>query len=260
MSSVEKTLNFLFYKILLKFYLHTKNLTKTPMPIDLIREEIQLLIFITVTIELKLILTKLSGMSLRGINLNILVDNSVICIVLSSKQKIFRILGLDSRFSIETSNTWILKKIQIEEYSSIFTILKFVSASTLPQATSNNLMSSLLENIIIKISNYMVYEIFSDNKVSKTIIFKLYTSDYLLFSYNLINLKTYLYWKFYIENIYLNIKRFSTDTYPLIVCTRNGLEEKRLFNKELYINFYSSEMQRLLSKSLDFIEYIRNRK
>lgn len=259
MTKLEKTLDFLFYKILLKFYLHTKNLTKNPMPIDLIREEIQLLIFITVTVELKLILTKLSYISLIDINLNTLVDNSLICVILSSKQKIFRVLGLDLSFNLETSNNWILKKIQIEEYSSIFTILKFVSTSHLSQTTSNTLIGSLLENIIIKVTNYMVYEIFSDSKVSKTIFFKLYTSDYLLFSYNLTNLKTYLYWKFYIENIYLNIKRFSTDTYPLTICTKNGLEEKRFFNKELYINFYSSRIQNLLSKSLDFIEYLKNK-
>jgi hypothetical protein len=260
MTKLEKTLNFLFYKILLKFYLHTKNLTKNPMPIDLIREEIQLLIFITVTMELKLILIRLSRICLLSINLNSLIDNIVICLILSSKQKIFHILGLDLRFPLETSNNWILKKIQIEEYTSIFTILKFVSALPVSETTSNNLIVSLLENIIIKITNYMVYEIFSDNRVSKTIFFKLYTSDYLLFSYNLINLKTYLYWKFYIENIYLNIKRFSTDTHPLIVCTKNGLEEKRLFNKELNINFYSSDIQRLLSKSLDFIDYIKNKR
>ena len=248
------------YKILLKFYLHTKNLTKNPMPIDLIREEIQLLILVTVTLELKLILIRLSRISLLNINLNSLIDNIVICLILSSKRKILHILGLDLRVALETSNSWILKKIQIEEYTSIFTILKFVSVLSLSKDTSNNLIVSLLENIIIKISNYMVYEIFSDYKVSKTIFFKLYTSDYLLFSYNLVNLKTYLYWKFYIENIYLNIKRFSTDTHPLIVCTKNGLEEKRLFNKELYINSYSSDIQKLLSKSLDFIDYIKDKR
>lgn len=260
MSNLKKPLNFLFYKIFLKLYLHTKNLTKTPMPIDLIREEIKLLIFITVAMELKLILIKLSDISLISINSNILVDNTVVCLVLSSKYKIFRTLGLDLPINLETSNTWILKEIQIEEYTSIFTILKFISSSYLLETTSNNLIISLLENIIIKITNYMVCEVFSNKRLSKTTFLKLYTSDYLLFSYTLMNLKTYLYWKFYIENIYLNIKRFSTDTYPLLVCTKNGLEEKRIFNKELDINFYTSNLQKLLSKSLDFIEYLKNKR
>lgn len=260
MNKFKKTLSLLFYKILLKFYSQTKNLTQNPMPIDLIREEIQLLVFVTVAVELKLILSKLSELSFVEISVNLVIDNTITFLALSSKQKVFYILGLDFNSNLEKSNSWVLKKIQIEEYSSIFTIIKCISSSRILEDVSSNLVMSLLENIIIKITNYMVYEIFSEKKFSKMIFLKLYTSDYLLFSYNLINLKTYLYWKFYIENIYLNIKRFSTDTYPLTVCTKNGLEEKRLYNKELHINFYSSSTQKLLSKSLDFIDYLKNKR
>lgn len=257
MTHLKEKLNFLFYKIGLKFYSGTKNLTKTPMPLDLIREEVQLLIFIIVTVELKLILTKLTDLSLREISPNLLIDNSIRFLAISSKEKVLRSLGFTLKTKLETSNAWILKKIQTEEYTSILTILKFSITSRLLENNSSNLVISLLENIIIKIVNYMVYEIFSDKKFTKTIFFKLYTSDYLLFSYNLVNLKTYLYWKFYIENIYLHIKRFSTDTYPLVVCTKYGLEAKRLYNRELYVNFYASSLQKLISKSLDFIDYLR---
>ena len=257
MTDLKQKLNFLFYKISLKFYSHTKHLTKTPMPLDLIREEIQLLIFITVIRELQLILSKLINLSLIGITPNLLIDNTVKFLALSSKEKVLHYLGLNLKTKLETSNEWMLKKIQIEEYTSILTILEFSSSSRLLENNSSNLIISLLENIIIKVANYTVYEIFSDKKFVKTIFFKLYTSDYLLFSYNLINLKTYSYWKFYLENVYLSIKRFSTDTYPVLVCTKYGLEAKRLYNKELYINFYASNFQKLLSKSLDFIDYLR---
>jgi len=227
------------------------------MPLDLIREEIQLLIFITVIRELQLILSKLINLSLIGITPNLLIDNTVKFLALSSKEKVLHYLGLNLKTKLETSNEWMLKKIQIEEYTSILTILEFSSSSRLLENNSSNLIISLLENIIIKVANYTVYEIFSDKKFVKTIFFKLYTSDYLLFSYNLINLKTYSYWKFYLENVYLSIKRFSTDTYPVLVCTKYGLEAKRLYNKELYVNFYASNFQKLLSKSLDFIDYLR---
>nr|BDA99257.1 hypothetical protein [Cryptomonas sp. NIES-3952] len=260
MNNLKKKLNFLFYKINLKFYSNTKNLTKTAMPVDLLREEIQVIIFVIVTIKLKSILIKISELALVGISPNLVIDSSVKFLTLSSKQKIFRMLGLNSKTTLEGANNWLLKKIQIEEYTPIFTIVKLSSSSHLVDNTYNNLLMSLLENVIIKITNYMVYEIFSDKQFSKTIFFKLYTADYLLFSYNLINLKTYLYWKYYIENIYLNIKRFSTDTYPLIICTKHGLEEKRLYNKDLYLNFYSSNLQKLLSKSLDFVDYLKSRK
>jgi hypothetical protein len=227
------------------------------MPVDLIREEIQLLIFITVIRDLQLILSKLINLSFIGITPNLLIDNTVRFLALSSKEKVLESLGLNLKTKLETSNEWILKKIQIEEYTSILTILEFSSSSRILENNSSNIIISLLENIIIKIANYTVYEIFSEKKFVKTIFFKLYTSDYLLFSYNLINLKTYSYWKFYLENVYLSIKRFSTDTYPVLVCTKYGLEAKRLYNKELYVNFYASNFQKLLSKSLDFIDYLR---
>ena len=42
----KKELNHIFYKILLKLYSNTKNLTNIGMPIDLVREEIYLFVFI----------------------------------------------------------------------------------------------------------------------------------------------------------------------------------------------------------------------
>ena len=104
----------------------------------------------------------------------------------------------------------------------------------------------------------MVYEIFSSKNLSKFVFLKWYRVDYLLFSYSLTKLKTYLYWKSYVESTYSNIKRFSTDTYPLLVCTKNGIESKRLYNRNLIYNTNSSKVQAILSNSLNFIEYLIN--
>jgi hypothetical protein len=110
--------------------------------------------------------------------------------------------------------------------------------------------------LVIKLSNVMVYEIFSSRNLSKFVFLKSYTVDYLLFSYSLTNLKTYLYWKSCIENTYSNIKRFSTDTYPLLICTKNGIESKRLYNRNLIYNKDSSKIQAILSNFLNFIDYL----
>jgi hypothetical protein len=124
------------------------------------------------------------------------------------------------------------------------------------ESISANLTASLIENLVIKLSNVMVYEIFSSRNLSKFVFLKSYTVDYLLFSYSLTNLKTYLYWKSSIENIYSNIKRFSTDTYPLLICTKNGIESKRLYNRNLIYNKDSSKIQAILSNFLNFIDYL----
>jgi len=254
----KKELNHIFYKILLKLYSNTKNLST--MSIDLVREEVHLLVFILITLEVKVTIASLSKLQLEKINFNTLVDNSIKSILLSCKQHTLLILSFDKSNKLETSNHWILRKIQTEECNTLITIIKSVNPRCQLKYNSFNLVTSLIENLIIKLANYMIYELFSNGKLSEKAYLKSYAIDYLLFLYNLDNLKTYSYWKYCVENIYVNIKRFSTDTQPLLVCTKNGLEFKRLYNKELQLSLHSSKLQKLISKYLDFIEYIRTKK
>jgi hypothetical protein len=226
------------------------------MSLDLLREEVQILISIMICIELKLILDNTSYYYSKSIDKNTLVDTIIKIVVVSSKRKILYRLGLSNYTSLDNSNQWIIKKIQVEEYSSILNLLNSIYLMDIRESTSASLTTSLIENLVIKLSNFMVYEIFSSKNISKFVFLKWYTVDYLLFSYSLLNLKTYLYWKSYIESTYSNIKRFSTDTYPLLICTKNGIESKRLYNRNLIYNTNSSKIQMILSKCLNFIEYL----
>ena len=256
MTILKKKLNILFYKIFLKFYGNMKNSTSESMSLDLLRKEVQIFISIMIFRELKLILENTSYYYSKSIDTNILVDTIIKIVVVSSKRKILYRLGLNNHTSLDNSNQWIIKKIQVEEYSSILNLLNSIYSMDIRETTSASLTTSLIENLVIKLSNFMVYEIFSSKNISKFVFLKWYTVDYLLFSYSLLNLKTYLYWKSYIESTYSNIKRFSTDTYPLLICTKNGIESKRLYNRNLIYNTNSSKIQTILSKSLNFIEYL----
>jgi hypothetical protein len=256
MNILKKKLSVLFYKIFLKFYSKMKNASSEPMSLDLLRREIQVFISIIVSLELKLILDNSVYYYSKKIDTNLLVDTFIKFLVISSKRKVLYRLGLNTYTSLDNSNQWIIKKIQVEEYSSIINLLNSLYFMEIHETISINLTVSLIENLVIKLSNVMVYEIFSSKNLSKFVFLKWYTIDYLLFSYSLINLKTYLYWKSYIESTYSNIKRFSTDTYPLLICTKNGIESKRLYNRNLIYNPKSSKIQIILSKSLNFIEYL----
>lgn len=256
MDKLRKKLDILFYKIFLKFYSNMKNVTSEPMSLDLLREEVQILISILILIEFKLILSNTYYYYSKKMDTTLLVDVVIKVLVVSSKRKILYRLGLDKYTSLENSNEWIIKKIQAEEYSSIINLLNSLHSVELLESHSTNLTASLVENLGIKLSNFMVYEIFSNRNLSKFIFLKWYTVDYLLFSYSLINLKTYLYWKSYLEITYSNIKRFSTDTYPLLICTKHGIESKRLYNRNLIYNVDASRIQTIFSKSLNFIEYL----
>lgn len=256
MTKLKKKLNVLFYKIFLKFYSSMKNVTSEPMSLDLVREEIQMFIFVTLVIELKLLLNSIAYCYSKKMNTSLLVDVFIKFLVVSSKEKILYRLGLSGYTSLDNSNKWIVKKIQVEEYSSIVNLLNLIYAKELNDSIPINLIVSLIENLVIKLTSVIVYEIFSGKNLSKFVVLKCYTIDYLLFSYSVTNLKTYLYWKSYIQSTYSNIKRFSTNTYPLLICTKNGIESKKLYNRNLVYSTNSSEIQAILSKSIDFMEYL----
>lgn len=256
MIRLKNKLNILFYKICLKFYSNMKNVTSDPMSLDLLREEIQMFISTLIFIELKLILSNTLYYYSKEMDTTLLVDTIIKFLLLSSKRKILYRLGLNKYSSLDNSNHWIIKKIQVEEYSSVINLLNSIYLMGISENISANLTTSLIENLVIKLSNFMVYEIFSSKNLSGFVFLKWYTVDYLLFSYSLINLKTYLYWKSYTEITYSTIKRFSTDTYPLLICTKNGIESKRLYNRNLIYNANSSKIQTILSRSLNFIEYL----
>ena len=258
MIILKKKLNVLFYKIFLKFYSNIKNVTSEPMSLGLLREEIQIYICTVILIELKLFLDNVVYYYSKKIATSLLVDTFIKFLVVSSKRKILHRLGLNRYSVLDNSNQWIIKKIQVEEYSSIVNLLNLIYSMEINENISASLTASLIENLVIKLSNVMVYEIFSSKNISKFVFLKWYTIDYLLFSYSLTNLKTYLYWKSYVESTYSNIKRFSTDTYPLLVCTKNGIESKRLYNRNLIYNTNSSKIQAILSNCLNFIEYLIN--
>jgi hypothetical protein len=258
MTVLKEKLNILFYKTFLKFYSNMKNVTSEPMSLALLREEIQVFISTMILIELKVLLNNLIYYYSKKIDTSLLVDTFIKFLVISSKRKILYRLGLNRYSNLDNSNQWIIKKIQVEEYSSIVNLLNLIYSREITESISANLTASLVENLVIKLSNVMVYEIFSSKNLSKFVFLKWYTVDYLLFSYSLTNLKTYLYWKSYVESTYSNIKRFSTDTYPLLICTKNGIESKRLYNRNLIYNTNSSKIQTILSNSLNFIEYLIN--
>ena len=255
----KKRVSFIFNKTLLKIYLKNWNLTGTEMPTDLIHEDLRLLVFMIVTLELKSTIRQISRFSIEKINLNFLIDNLVEYLLLSCKYKILRILSLRSIVELKSSNQWLLKKIQIEESNTISTIIRLVHSIDLLHQSSVNLIVARTENLIVKLTDYMVYELYYTRQFSQTSYLKQYSVDYLVFCQDLKNLKTYSYWKFYIKNIYSNIKRFSTISYSLLVCTKSGLEVKQTYRNELQVRSKNSNLKSLIFDFLGFLEYLKVR-
>ena len=67
-------LDSLFNKIILKLCTSTKNITNHPMPLEFLREEIQLSICISTALELKIIFNRLVQFSFQAEDYNILIE------------------------------------------------------------------------------------------------------------------------------------------------------------------------------------------
>ena len=86
MSLISLELDILFNKIILKLCTSTKNLTNSPMPLEFIREDLQILVCISVALELKIIFNRLLEFSMKTNDYNLLIDNLIRLLLLSSKR------------------------------------------------------------------------------------------------------------------------------------------------------------------------------
>jgi|GEM_PF-3881205 len=265
MINIKKKLAIVFDKIILKLCTNTKNNTSRPLALEVLREEVQVVICIVVTLELKTILEKVVDSFFNKSKSHLFTDKIIKILIFSSKNKIIstlKLYPLTLETKLNRKNNWLLREIQIEEY--IFYILILKQLRSAKNCTKNNrsnqLFTSLIENLIIKISDYIAYELFSCGKLTKKNCLKLYTKDFFIIPYNLISLRFYLYWRLYLESFYLNIKRFSTDKYKLTICTKTGFGIKKFHNKEISKEISSPKISKLLAECLICIDYLYNKR
>jgi hypothetical protein len=250
-------LDSLFNKIILKLCTSTKNITNHPMPLEFLREEIQLSICISTALELKIIFNRLVQFSFQAEDYNILIDYVIRLLVLSSKQRLAIKLGLIKKNTfkkLSSTSIWLIKYLEFEEYASFVTIVKWIQSSKRDKNTLKS-MSCLIENLIIKMSNVIVYELFSNRKISRVFLYY-YVVDFAMFNDSLINLKFYFYWRNSIGNVYLNIRKLYTCTYFIFICTKDGFLLKKIYSQELIQQGMISKIYNPVIDFLKFLDYL----
>ena len=264
MINLKKILATVFDKIILKLCTNTKNNTYQPLVLEILREEVQVVICILVALELKTTLKNTLNYFFNKNKDNLFTDKILKILIYSSKNKIISTLNLhlpSLSSKLNKKNKWLLREIQIEDYTIPIFLLKQLKPTKnfAKKKKLNQLCISLIENLIIKISNYIVYELFSSGKLAEKNCLKFYATDFFIFSYNIMSLRFYLYWRLYIESFYLNIKRFSTHKYKIIVCTKNGFGIKKFHNKEISKEISPPKPSKLVVECLNCINYIYNK-
>ena len=258
LNSLE--LDILFNKIILKLCTSTKNLTNSPMPLEFLREELQILVCISVALELKIIFNSLLKFSLKTNDYNLFIDKLIRLLLLSSKRKLAMKLGLEEKNNftkLYRTNDWLIKCIEFEEYRSFITIIEWIQSSKINKNERNTpkLIICLVENLVIKLSNILVFELFSTRRIPKFILSH-YVVDSAMFKETLTNLKFYLYWRSSIGNTYIQIRKLYTYTYLVFICSKEGFLSKNFYSEELIQQATFTKAYNPLIESLKFLDYM----
>jgi len=233
----KKELDVLFNKVLIKLSLNITNKTSYPLALNLLREEIQKIICISILMEFNLILYSFLQSSSKNIDIDkeLLVDIILKVLLLSAKQKITVRLSLKKKqkfIKLSSSNEWFLKDMECGNHYLFIVILKWLFSSDFKKSSSN-LIESLIENFVIQLSNIIVYEIFYDLNSSR-IFFIEYSTDFIVLKKNLRIIKAYVYPRQLYHRIQSFLKRTYNYSYPIIICSRYGFILKNLNFNSLY--------------------------
>lgn len=270
---LNKHILMLFKKIEIKFHLTLNNDTYHPTSLELLREETQILILTAVLKDLKVFIINLLKSSTSFEYSKDKIDVLIILIIMSSKRKILNKLRFtkeNSACSDKIENKWLITAIESEVYSTIILIIQILydiiidykfSVETYP----SNLLSVLIENLTIKLSNFISYELFFKSNLPSNIT-KIYFRDYSIIDYNKRKLSNHLYWKWYLTLIFFNIKILYNQTHSITLLQKKGFIRKKFYSSELnkikilsnteiiilgvitYIDFIMSNVTRISSK------------
>lgn len=259
MSRLRKNLHLIFAKISIKCHLKLSNITKTPMALDLLREEIKCVILNTVLKELRTFMVTL----VQSYNLPLSkekLDIALLLLLYGSRQKVASKLRLPEfkYFKLNSyKSKWLTKKIEIEEYPLLICLSKEILKQDGNFQT--NLLNILIENLIIKISDIVAYELVLNASTSKKLA-KLYCTDPFLFKVKVANLDTYKYYQSYLNSTFLNVKTYYNQTYSVTVMTKKGLVSKNLYSTEVTDLVKHSTFELYLIRFLSFINFLKIRK
>lgn len=260
--STQTKQQILFSNVAIRIYNLKKTSTNGLTILDLFRDEIKVLISITILHQLQDVITKESRKVKR--NTHSPIELLIKKILLISKRKILKKLGKDQLKYKTTTTTYNTLKVlmQFENYKPLLLLVShFAGIQSLNQ---NKIpVQLLLEHTVLQLSNLLLYYIFLNTELDNSIL-DTYTIDSILFTSYISKIKMYLAGKVYINNNILNKKLITPDTGSLFILTESGIKQKNIKFKSISkpvttIYLLSKGLHLLETLSHKLIEYLVKR-
>lgn len=226
-------LEIIFTKIYLKIYLNLINISEEPLSFDQCKRDIKIYILNCVLEEIKSFLINDLYYRSKNLNFNFESDKFFELVLLRVRKTIRNEVQFlkDTAISYSEFN-WVVKYLETEDGELLNLVLKLVPLNNYYETNSFiygfdriKLITSLLENFVIKLSNVFIYVIFF-NFGPKQLVYRgiFYSNIYVLK-----NRKNNFYWQAYLASTFLKPKYMYYNLYSLKVLNKYGISSKVVY-------------------------------
>jgi hypothetical protein len=228
-----ETIDIIFTKVYLKLHLNVVNRTTDSLSFDRLKKEVKIYLLICVLDEIRHFLINELFYRARKVNSGFKADKFFELILVKVKKNLEKKFFFFNQMKIITSEVnWVIKYLEIEE-GELFNIMLcniyFQQYSDIIYSTSHidklKLVTSILENLVLKITNILIYMLFLDIEAKKLFYEQFFNSNLDILRIQ----KNNLYWQAYITSTFLRPKYIYYNLYNLKTLDKHGIVIKVIY-------------------------------
>ena len=235
-------LEFIFAQVLLKLSTNLTNITGEILLLDRLENHIKIYILRSILEEIQRLCINLSYYNSHKTNVNYKVDRFLQLILIRVYKRLRKEILISNKYFYDQYSEvkWLLKHFELENGE----LLKFMinhlivlkvsdlSAYCRKKVNTDKLLTSILENLVLKFSNIILYVFILNSKVP-TYIFRSVSEPEL---YSLKVEKNNFYWNSYLSSTFFRPKYIYTSLYVLKVIAYEGLCTKLAYLPNLRVH------------------------
>lgn len=270
------TLEFIFTQVALKLYTNLTNLTGDIILLDRLEDPIKIYVLRCILDEIKKLCINISYYNSKKTDVRYKIDRFLQLLLIRVHKRLYPDILLSNTYVYDQSLEikWLFKNFEMENGELLKLVLHHVvSVRTLKRnfysqrkVITDKLVSSILEDILIKFSTIVLYTLILNIRVPIPIFKELSNSQLC----SLKSQKNNLYWNTYFRTTFFRPKYIYTSSYVLKVINYDGFcnklvylpilripEEKTLTNLQFIVLLYFEVMEFFSPKILHFFTLLK---
>lgn len=271
------SIEFIFTQVALKLYTNLTNMTGDIILLDRLETPSKIYVLRCILEELKKLCINISYYNSKKTNVKYKIDRFLQLLLIRVQKRLQpdNVVSTSYFFDQSLEIRWLLKNFEMEHGELLklvlnhFTSLRFLKQTpySAENTITDKLISSILEDILIKFSTVVLYAlILNINRVSIPIFKEVLDGQV----YSLKSQKNNLYWNTYFRTTFFRPKYIYTSLYILKIITHDGFcnklvylpilripEEKTLTSLQFAVLLYFETLEFFSPKIIDFFVFLK---